>query len=104
MEQIKGNSSKKTRNVHDSADSAYSLAKVIRLRRRTLELTQEDLSDISGVSLRLIHEVEHGKDSVRLGNLIRILSSVGMHLELTQGASDQITVDPDVQRLMQESK
>lgn len=90
--------------MRNSADSHGEPANSIRLRRRVLELTQEDLSDISGVSLRLIHEVEHGKDSVRLGNLIRILSSLGMHLELKLGAADHITIDPSVGQLMRVPK
>lgn len=86
-------------NMHDNADSQIDLANSIRKRRNALKLTQEDLSDMSGVSLRLIHELEHGKESVRLGNLVKILSSMGLHLELTLGASDHITIDSALTQL-----
>ncbi len=81
---------KKNQNMNHSADL---MAEFLRARRRALGLTQENLSDISGVSLRLIHELEHGKETVRLANLIKILSSLGVHLELTQGASEHVMLD-----------
>lgn len=103
MEQFEANTKTNAPNMHNSADSRVNLANSIRLRRRVLGLTQEDLSDISGVSTRLIHELEHGKESVRLGNLIKILSSMGMHLEITLGASDYVTIDPTVGPLIRAS-
>jgi y4mF family transcriptional regulator len=62
-------------------------------RRKSLSLTQEDLSDMAGVSLRLVHELEHGKESVRLENLIKILSSLGVHLKIAEGAKTHVTID-----------
>lgn len=90
--------------MHDNADSHIDLANSVRKRRRALKLTQEDLSDMSGVSLRLIHEIEHGKDTVQLGNLIKILSSLGLHLDLTVGASSHITIDPALTQLTRNRK
>ena len=99
MKRPEDNESDKSTNMHDNADSHIGLANSIRKRRRALKLTQEDLSDMSGVSLRLIHELEHGKETVRLGNLVKILSSVGLHLELTLGASDHIKIDSALNQL-----
>lgn len=96
MKQFEGHKDEKSTNMRDNADSNIDLANSIRKRRRVLKLTQEDLSDISGVSLRLIHELEHGKNSVQLGKLIKILSSMGLHLELTVGPTDHITIDPAI--------
>lgn len=79
-----------------------TLARAIRSRRRTLKLTQEDLSDMSDVSLRLIHEVEHGKESIQLGKLMKILGGLGMHLELRLGATEHISVDPAIVQLARE--
>lgn len=62
----------------------------LRSRRRTLELTQEELASLAGVGLRLVHEVEHDKDTVQLVNLLRLLSALGLHLELTPGAADLV--------------
>ena len=92
---------KKDQNMHHGTDL---LAEFLRARRRTLGLTQEDLSDISGVSLRLIHELEHGKTSVRLANLIKILSSLGVHIELGQGASEHVVINQGLSPLTRSRK
>lgn len=101
MEKSAGDTRGKGRNLHHGADL---MAEYLRTRRRDLGLTQEDLSDISGVSLRLIHELEHGKESVRLANLIKVLSSLGAHLELRQGASEFVVIDPGLSLLTQRKK
>lgn len=78
-------------NLSFNADSMPpSLGAVVRSRRRALRLTQEDLADIAGVGLRLVHEVEHDKDTVRLNNLVRLLRALGLHLELAPGAADHV--------------
>lgn len=89
----------KEANLRVDADTNPSLGGSIRSRRRALNLTQENLSDISGVSLRLVHEIEHGKEVVQLATLIKILSCLGLHLQLSIGAADEVTVDPAIARL-----
>lgn len=104
MEQFEDHEGEKSTNMRDNADSYIDLAHSIRKRRRTLKLTQEDLSDISDVSLRLIHELEHGKETVQLATLIKVLSSLGLHLELTLGASDHVTINPALTQLTRNRK
>jgi HTH-type transcriptional regulator/antitoxin HipB len=82
-------------NLRYGADSTDShgnepLGKVLSQRRHELGLTQEELADLSGVSLRLIHELEHNKVSVRLDNLLRVINALGFHLELARGATHGI--------------
>lgn len=104
MKRSEDSKSDKSTNMHDNADSHIDLANSIRKRRRALKLTQEDLSDISGISLRLIHEIEHDKVTVQLGNLMKILSSMGLHLELTLGAIDHVTIDPAIAQINRTKK
>ena len=78
-------------SLSPNADSSVpSLGAALRARRRTLDLTQEELADLAGVGLRLVHEVEHDKDTVQLVNLLRLLGALGLHLELTPGAADRV--------------
>ena len=78
-------------SLSPNADSSVpSLGAALRSRRRTLDLTQEELADLAGVGLRLVHEVEHDKDTVQLVNLLRLLGALGLHLELTPGAADRV--------------
>lgn len=51
-----------------------------RERRRALGLGQEDLADLSGVSVRFIRALEHGKSTVRLDKLLAVLGALGLEL------------------------
>lgn len=55
---------------------------VVRSRRRALRLTQQDLADLSGVSVRFIRDVEHGKQSIQLDSLVAVLEALGLELQL----------------------
>lgn len=63
-----------------------SLGTAVRERRRALRLSQQDLADLAGVGVRLVHEVEHDTDRVQLRNLLRLLHALGLHLEVAPGA------------------
>lgn len=64
-----------------------SLAERIRERRRSLNLNQLELAQLSGTSERFIRELEHGKTSVRLDKVLAVLTTLG--LELTTVARGQ---------------
>ena len=52
----------------------------IRVRRKRMLLTQEDVADLAGVNRRLVSEVERGAASVTLRNLIAICDAVGLDI------------------------
>ena len=56
------------------------LAERIRERRRSLDLNQLELAQLSGTSERFIRELEHGKTSVRLDKLLAVLTTLGLEL------------------------
>jgi len=60
-----------------------SLGKTVRERRRQLRLTQQDVSDLSGVSVRFLHDLEHDKPSVRMDVVLAALDTLGLELQLT---------------------
>lgn len=49
-------------------------------RRGVLQLTQEKLSEVSGVALRTIREVEQGTGNPSLGTLIRLFEVLGLDI------------------------
>lgn len=55
-----------------------------RQKRRELSLRQQDLADLAGVSDRLIRDIEHGKPTVQLNTLLRVLNVLGLHIQLTE--------------------
>ena len=56
---------------------------IIRERRNLLGLTQQDLADYTGLSLRIIKSIESGKGNPSVGNLDRIAEILGLEISLT---------------------
>lgn len=52
------------------------------LEKRTLhKLTQQELSERSGVGLRFVRELEHGKTTVQLDKVNQVLALFGEELQ-----------------------
>jgi putative transcriptional regulator len=56
----------------------------IRNRRRLLAITQADLAELSGISLRTIKAVETGSTNPTLDLLGKILEPLGLSLDITE--------------------
>ena len=54
--------------------------KIIKERRAILGLTQQDLSDYTGLSLRFIKSVEVGKGNPSIQSLDKIASVLGLEI------------------------
>lgn len=58
------------------------IARIIKARRIELSLSQQDLSEMSGVALRTVNSLETGKASINLKNLAAIADVLGLELQL----------------------
>lgn len=56
------------------------LSQFVKNRRKSLKLTQEDLSFKSGVGLRFVRDLEQGKQTLRMDKVNQILSLFGHEL------------------------
>lgn len=56
------------------------LGRMVRERRKSLRLTQEDLAAVARVTPRLLGEVERGKATAQLDGVLRILAALGLDL------------------------
>ena len=65
-----------------SIDNPSNLGKVIRATRKALGLTQPQLALAAGVGVRFIVELEAGKPTVRLENVLRVVNALGGRLAL----------------------
>ena len=54
------------------------LGGLIRLRRRELGMTQADISRLTGFSMRLIGEIERGKEHVAADKILRLLDVLNL--------------------------
>ena len=69
----------------------------IRLRRKALGLTQQQLAARCGVGLRFIVDLESGKPTCQLGKSLTVALEVGLGLQSQDkaGQADNSSLDPD---------
>lgn len=56
------------------------LIKIIKSRRESLAVTQEDLAELSGVGLRTLKQFERGKGNPTLGTLQKLSDALGLEV------------------------
>ena len=59
------------------------IGQTIRNRRKFLSIMQKDLSEITGISLRSLIDIETGKGNPTINQLNKILDALGLTLKLT---------------------
>jgi y4mF family transcriptional regulator len=60
-----------------------TLSTYLKSKRKENNLTQEDLAAKAGVGLRLIREIEQGKNSMRMDKVNQILALFGAELSIS---------------------
>ena len=65
-----------------SIRSPQQLGDALRAARKQLRLTQPQLALASGVGVRFVVELEAGKPTVRLANVLRVLDALGGEIQL----------------------
>ena len=61
-----------------------TLSKYVKAMRKQYNLTQVELSEKSGVGLRLVRELEQGKQTLRLDKVNQILNLFGSEIGVVQ--------------------
>jgi y4mF family transcriptional regulator len=56
------------------------LSEYLKKKRKSLNLTQEDLAVKAGVGLRVVREMEQGKPTLRMDKVNQVLSLFGAEL------------------------
>ncbi|HEX5361113.1 MAG TPA: helix-turn-helix transcriptional regulator [Fluviicoccus sp.] len=59
------------------------IARQLRLARKHLQLTQSQLALAAGVGVRFIVDLEAGKPTIRLEQLLKVVDALGGELTLT---------------------
>lgn len=65
-----------------SIRSPQQLGQALRAARKQLELTQPQLALAAGVGVRFIVDLEAGKPTLRLANVLRVLDALGGEIQL----------------------
>lgn len=63
-------------------ETPQHLGDAVRRARKALGLTQPQLALVAGVGVRFIVDLEAGKPTVRLENVLRVLQALGATLRL----------------------
>jgi HTH-type transcriptional regulator/antitoxin HipB len=62
--------------------TALRIGAVVRFHRKESGLTQKELADLAGVGVSSVYTIEHGKDSVQLETLLKVLSILNITLSV----------------------
>ncbi len=57
-------------------------SRIVKERRKLLKVTQEELSDATGVSLSFIKKIEQGKTNPSIGTLHILVDALGMEIKI----------------------
>ena len=78
------------------------MGKRIMVRRKSLRMTQEELSEELGVSTQMISNLELGKKAIRPENLAKVCSVLNLSPDfILTGANTQSPVDEVAEKLVQ---
>ena len=66
-----------------SIRSPQQLGNALRTARKRLELTQPKLALAAGVGVRFIVDLEAGKPTLRLENVLRVIDALGGEIQLS---------------------
>ena len=58
------------------------IGSVLRVRRKFLRITQEDLADISGISERTLRDIEKGLANPELASLLKLCEVLGLEISI----------------------
>lgn len=64
--------------VKISADNPSRIAEAILFHRKQSGLSRIDLAEIAGVGKTVIYDIEHGKTSVRLNTLLKVMKALNI--------------------------
>ena len=66
-------------------DTGKDIRATVRARRKELDITQAELAMTSGTGVRLIGDLESGKESCHLGKVLLVLKTLGLGWTIDEG-------------------
>jgi hypothetical protein len=75
------------RRMNTRITSVAQLGMLVRASRRVEKLRLDDLAGCAGVGHVFVREVEHGKETVQLGKVLRLMDELGLHLQVNVPAN-----------------
>ena len=63
---------------HTEQQSAAEIGKLVQSERKRQGVTQLQLAGMAGTGIRLISDIENGKDTVQVQKLLKVLHTLGL--------------------------
>ena len=57
-----------------------NLAEIIKERRKTLDISQQDLAEMAGIGLATLKDIERGKGNPSMATVSRIMEVLGLEM------------------------
>lgn len=73
-----------------------SAGQFIRNERRKRDLSQKELSEITGVRQATISKIENGNKNARIDTLFKIIKKLGFRFEIAENQTDEDVIDGGV--------
>lgn len=64
--------------------NVVSFGKILRERRKKLGYTQTYISEVSGMSVSFLSDLENGKETIEMGKALHLANLLGLDLELKE--------------------
>ena len=65
---------------HTEQQSAAEIGKLVQSERKRQGITQLQLAGLAGTGIRLISDIENGKETVQVQKLLKVLHTLGLGL------------------------
>jgi len=72
----------------------FNLGNIIRQHRKLSGLSQSELAKLAGVGKTVIFDLEHGKETVQLDTLKKVLSVLNIQLEPRSPVLERLSQQP----------
>lgn len=68
--------------IRGRVESIAQIGALVRVVRKELGLTQQDLADHADTGRRFVSELERGKESIELGKALAVCAAIGIDFEI----------------------
>ena len=68
----------------DRIENISQIGKMIKAKRKSMELTQKELADLCNLGIRFISELENGKKTLEIDKVLKVIRSVGLYVNISE--------------------
>jgi transcriptional regulator with XRE-family HTH domain len=76
---------------YSTVTSVEELGSCIRLKRKSLGMTLQTVSGLTGIGYRYLSELERGKESAEIGKALRVMRYLGLQIAVRGNSNKDIS-------------